>query len=296
MTQLASPSSKDEFARYYEFRYQQLRAPWSQPKGSELDEFEASSFHFMLTDDNNHIIGIARLHQVNLQVGQVRYVAVDPNAQGQGLGRRLMAACEQQAKALGLSEIELNAREVALNFYLALGYQNLGQSHLLYGEIQHFSMRKSLELPSLDRSVTQLVETWHATIPASKAMAIEVTSYDRQKLVTRCDLMFNKNLHNTMFAGSINTLATLTGWGWVHLQLRQLGFEGDIVLAQGNINYLAPIPHYSHAVVEKADTIESYQRLKDGRKAKAEITCHVYSGSKIAASFHGVYVVVPQKG
>lgn len=295
MTHLSSPSTKQDFEKYYEFRYQQLREPWGQPKGSEVDDIEERSFHFMLSDDNNNIIGVARLHQVNDNVGQVRYVAVSNEHQGQGLGKQLMAVCEVQAKAIGLKTIELNARDVALAFYLSLGYQNLGESHVLYEKIQHYKMQKDFHDKGPSESVKHLVDTWHSTIPLSKAMGIFVASYDHQALITRCNLAFNKNLHNTMFAGSINTLATLTGWGWVHLQLEEQALSGDIVLAQGNIKYLAPIPSYAHAQVIKADTVESYDRLTMNKKAKAEIVCNVYSGSQIAAVFTGTYVVIPKK-
>ena len=296
MRQLTSPSNKQEKQQYLHFRWQHLRAPWQQPQGSELDNLEEVSHHFMITDKDNHIIAVARLHQVNQTLGQVRYVAVSPAYQGQGLGRQIMAACEQRAGELGLHKIELNARENALAFYLSQGYTNQGKSHVLYDEIQHYKMEKVLPESVLTSAVQELVKTWYATIPMSKAMGIRVLSATKDKLMTSCDLAFNKNLHNTMFAGSINTLATLTGWGWVNLQLEQQGLSGDIVLGKGSIKYLAPIPAHAYAVVDQTNVEEDYQNVAKNKKAKVHIICQVYSGDILAAEFTGTYVVIPKKG
>ena len=60
----------------------------------------------------------------------VENVAVDPAAQGIGLGRRLMAFAEQQAASLGLGRITLYTNEVMtenLAFYARLGYRETGR-------------------------------------------------------------------------------------------------------------------------------------------------------------------------
>ena len=294
MTKLSSPQNKKEFAQYYHFRWSVLRQPWSQPQGSEQDELEASSFHFMLTD-GEEIVAVARLHQVSDTTGQVRYVAVSPEHQGKGLGKQIMIAVEDKAQSLGLTHIELNARENALSFYLSMGYQNLGKAHLLYGEVQHYKMDKTIVAYPLSEEAVKLVDTWHKTIPMSKAMQIDIASYDTEQLTTRCDLAFNKNLHNTMFAGSISTLATLTGWGWIHLALAKQNMTGDIVLADGQIKYHAPIPSFAHAKVEGSQVESRLSSLNKGRKGRVKLTCEVYSGDVRAAQFVGIYVVLPKK-
>jgi ribosomal protein S18 acetylase RimI-like enzyme len=38
----------------------------------------------------------------------------------------------------------LHAREIAIGFYQKLGYQMIEKSHLLFGEIQHYLMEKTL--------------------------------------------------------------------------------------------------------------------------------------------------------
>jgi N-acetylglutamate synthase-like GNAT family acetyltransferase len=55
-----------------------------------------------------------------------------------------MEVLEQEAKNRGVSRLFLHARESAIPFYLSLGYEILEKTHLLFGEIQHFSMEKYL--------------------------------------------------------------------------------------------------------------------------------------------------------
>ena len=55
-----------------------------------------------------------------------------------------MAYLEDQAKTKGWTEIVLEARENAVPFYHAIGYSNVAESYLLFGEIQHYRMSKTL--------------------------------------------------------------------------------------------------------------------------------------------------------
>lgn len=126
-------------------------------------------------------------------------------------------------------------------------------------------------------------------------MNINICAYDTQSLLTTCDPQFNKNLHNTMFAGSIYTLATLTGWGWVYLQLEQAGEKGDIVLADANIRYLAPIAGVAYGKVSANEVIGETNQLQQKARAKFNIKVEILTGDKVAAEFKGKYVVIGRK-
>jgi hypothetical protein len=52
---------------------------------------------------------------------------------------------EEIAVETGRTELILHAREIALPFYKNLGYTITEKSHLLFGEIQHYLMRKNHE-------------------------------------------------------------------------------------------------------------------------------------------------------
>jgi len=292
-----SPKTAEEFEQYYQLRWQVLRQPWGQALGSERDSLEKESFHRMVVDENNKVLAVGRLEKTSQYSGQVRFMAVCQSAQGQGLGRQIIESLEHQAKKLGITDLTLNARENALSFYHKLGYTSKGFSHLLFDEIKHFTMSKELSLDGRlqQDSASALQTIWHETIPLSKAMNIEISYYDGKELITHCDGDFNKNLHNTMFAGSIYTLATLSGWGWVYLQLQQLQLKGDIVLAKANIEYHTPIKGIGYAIVS-VDSVEGdFNRLNQRRNARINLTTHLYSGDNIAATFTGSYAVLAVK-
>jgi N-acetylglutamate synthase-like GNAT family acetyltransferase len=142
---ITEPKSPTEFENYYRLRWEILRKPWNQPEGSEKDSMEADSIHAMAVNEEGEVKGVCRLQLNDRDTGQIRFMAVSTDMQGKGVGRMLMAYMEQKASDLGLKKIVLDARENALEFYKSCNYRLLGKGHLLYGEIQHYKMEKSLE-------------------------------------------------------------------------------------------------------------------------------------------------------
>jgi N-acetylglutamate synthase-like GNAT family acetyltransferase len=144
MYRIISPSTPEEFNSYYSLRYDVLRAPWQQPRGSEKDSEEDVATHAMLVDENNNCIAVGRLQKNSNEEGQIRFMAVHPDWQGKGLGRKVLQHLEHEARKQGLSRIVLQARENALSFYLSEGYTNTGASFKLWDIIQHYKMEKAL--------------------------------------------------------------------------------------------------------------------------------------------------------
>lgn len=303
MNTLRSPKTVDELTQYYQLRWQILRKPWGKQQGSEQDEFEQQAIHKMVINDQGEVLAVGRLEKMDKYQGKIRFMAVSEAAQGQGLGQEIIKALEQQASQLGMKEMSLNARESAVGFYQKLGYKNVKFSHILFDEIKHYTMVKKLSVHPLHKIelAQKLQDIWHATIPLSKAMALQISYYDGKKLITHCDADFNQNLHHTMFAGSIYTLATLTGWGWVYLALqaqqqeqKQNNLRGDIVLAEANIRYHRPIKGLAYGQVVQKDVSGQFDNLLQGKKARINLVAHVYCGEKIAATFKASYVVLPK--
>ena len=146
---IQSPRTPAEWAAYYHLRYVVLRQPWQQPPGSErvaADEEPGTVHALMLaeTDGPPTALAVGMLQPTGHGQGQIRFMAVAPEAAGQGLGQCVVAYLEAQARAGGLREIVLHSREAAVGFYEKLGYAVVGPSHLLFDKIQHFLMRKQL--------------------------------------------------------------------------------------------------------------------------------------------------------
>lgn len=137
------PASDAEFEAYYELRFQVLRKPWGEPKGTERADDEDRSYHLAVFDQDE-IVGVGRLHLNNPAEGQIRFMAVADGRQGHGIGRLLMDGLEGEARQQGATYIALHARQNAVKFYETLGYQVKEISYLLFGEIQHWLMTKPL--------------------------------------------------------------------------------------------------------------------------------------------------------
>ena len=145
MIQIKAPETALEWETYYHLRYSILREPWGQPRGSEvLSDEDAATHALALDSDNNKILGVARMQANSDTQVQVRCVAVLLDAQGLGVGKKLMNYLENMARNDGFKEVVLDARDTAVAFYHAIGYETIEMSYLLFGEIQHWRMRKDL--------------------------------------------------------------------------------------------------------------------------------------------------------
>ncbi|WP_448569629.1 bifunctional GNAT family N-acetyltransferase/hotdog fold thioesterase [Thalassotalea ganghwensis] len=292
MIECRAPKDDQEFQQYYQLRWEVLRKPWQQPRGSEQDELERQAVHRMVINELGRVCAVGRLHFTDKDQAQIRFMAVDEAEQRKGYGQLIIKALEQAALDVGIQKISLNAREQACAFYRTLGYEGEQISHVLYEQIPHIKMEKALAVSPKKNTLTeQLMRTWHQTIPLSKAMDIYIANYSGVSLVCSCNVNANKNLHNTMFAGSIYTLATLTGWGAIYLKLAEQQLAGDIVLAHANISYKAPIPDVAFAKTEHINHSIDLTELEKKGRARITLTVNVFSGETVAAIFEGSYVV-----
>lgn len=112
----------------------------------EWDDLDALSEHFLARRvEDGAAVGTARLRVVAGQAKAER-VAVRAEVRQTGVGRILMGALEERARAQGCGEIVLNAQLTALPFYEALGYVADGPVFEEAG-IDHRSMHRSLSAP-----------------------------------------------------------------------------------------------------------------------------------------------------
>lgn len=142
--EIIEPTTPEQFEQYYRLRYQTLRQPWGQPEGSERADDDASAIHAMLVNDAGEAVGVCRLHLHTPQEGQLRFMGIRSDQQGKRLGDQLLQYMEDRARALGAERMTLQARENAVNFYRRNGYEVVEKTHLLFGTIQHYKMKKHL--------------------------------------------------------------------------------------------------------------------------------------------------------
>jgi len=136
---IRQPKTKKEFELMYNLRWRILRQPWNQPKGSEKDELESEAYHFIaLLHDK--VVGTARFHKLNENVGQIRYLAVEELFRRKGIASKLLEAIHLTAMNQFLKYVILNARETAFEFFEKMGYKVTEDGPILFGEIKHKKM------------------------------------------------------------------------------------------------------------------------------------------------------------
>jgi N-acetylglutamate synthase-like GNAT family acetyltransferase len=143
---LRRPESDSDWEAYYQCRWELLREPWDQPKGSEKDEYDVDAYHVMVVDHENekNVLGVGRVHFNTPTEAQVRYMAVKEELREHGIGSLILTNLEQYAIDQGAEKIMLFARENAIDFYLRRGYFSQGPAHNLYGQIPHLHMTKTI--------------------------------------------------------------------------------------------------------------------------------------------------------
>ncbi len=131
-------------------------------------------------------------------------------------------------------------------------------------------------------------------IPMCAQMGIEVADYSAGGLSVTLPLELNRNHQQTAFAGSLNALCTIAGWGTVYLALRRLDREGSIVIRRSAIKYHRPV--ISSAIVAHCLPVDRLAEqhfaemyLEKGQ-AKLDLQVEIPGDDRPAVSFTGSYV------
>lgn len=297
MYKLITPKTENQLNKYYLFRWQMLREPWNLPMGSERDEFDIMSHHRMIVDGRGRPMAIGRVYFTPDDEAQVRFMAVKPNRRSKGLGSLILVALESLARQEGAKRLVCNAREDAISFYQSNGFQNQGELSDQQGPVRHQQMVKPLD-PMADvlrkpEWCTELQNRWEEQIPISDKMGIKINQYTGYQFECSAQLNANLNPHNTLFAGSAFTLATLTGWGMTWLLMKERGLSGDIVLVDSKIRYRHPVDQHPVASTSLDGISGDLDRLADNRKARIVINVTIFSGTQAAVEFIGTYMLIP---
>ncbi|MGF2615392.1 GNAT family N-acetyltransferase [Rossellomorea vietnamensis] len=111
------------------------------PLEEEIDEFENTSDHFVLYDENEPV-GAGRFRLKDEQ-GKVERICVLAKTRGKGAGKVIMDFIEEHARSKDVPALILNAQTHAIPFYEGLGYSVTSDEFLDAG-IPHKSMKKIL--------------------------------------------------------------------------------------------------------------------------------------------------------
>ena len=144
MHKVKQATTETDLKNILQLRYDVLRKPWNQTIETVTDNLEQSSINAFIEDENGTAIACGRLQENENKIGQIRFMAVSQSHQGKGLGKLILQFLEEKATEKNLVEIQLQARENALDFYKSCGYTIKEKSFLLWGQIQHYLMMKPI--------------------------------------------------------------------------------------------------------------------------------------------------------
>jgi thioesterase domain-containing protein len=145
--------------------------------------------------------------------------------------------------------------------------------------------------------LSELQATLEREIPMCAQMGIRVHDGGAGGLVMRLPLTPNRNHQQTAFAGSLNALCTIAGWGSVYLLLKELGRSGNIVIRRSTIKYQEPVTSseiYARCQPVSVGARQYFLEMFDDKgQAKLELVVEVAGSDGPAVSFTGSYVVLP---
>ena len=135
------PKTHDDFKAYYALRYKILNEPAGHPKGTEKDDYEPISEHFMAVDEKQNIVGVIKLYERSEGVGFISHLAVAVEHQRKGVGKLLIKAVEQRARERGFKTLGAKTRMTATSYFEKIGFKitgmptpHLGTTHLVWLE------------------------------------------------------------------------------------------------------------------------------------------------------------------
>ncbi|MFT5397378.1 MAG: thioesterase domain-containing protein [Gammaproteobacteria bacterium] len=142
---------------------------------------------------------------------------------------------------------------------------------------------------TISATAAELEATIRTHIPLSEAMEFTIDSLSVDGIVVIAPLLPNRNIHGTGFAGSLYSIAVLSGWALTTHILSEAGVDAELVVGKAEITYLAPVKEdilcRCHCGAEARAIF--LQSLK--AKGKGRLELEVTVGESAAARLKGIF-------
>jgi thioesterase domain-containing protein len=135
----------------------------------------------------------------------------------------------------------------------------------------------------------------YENIPLTEAMQLQVMVASPERILLACPLEPNINHRGTAFGGSIASLATLAGWSWLWVMMRERQIGPRIVVSKSEIDYIGPVEGDFTAELRPPSDREimAFTNSFDRRNsARIELKVDVLCNGEEVAHFKGVFVVI----
>ena len=134
---------------------------------------------------------------------------------------------------------------------------------------------------------------FHAKIPLTRAMGVRVMVNDAGESGVTAPVALNYNHLHTAFGGSINAVATLAGYGFLWMELREAA--AHVVIAESSIRFLRPVRETIRAICATPETgeLERFRsRLREKGRAKIALHVRVEEDGEVAALFGATFAAI----
>ena len=137
----------------------------------------------------------------------------------------------------------------------------------------------------------------HEKIPITRAMGVRVEAFGDGQFILIAPIEKNHNHLHTAFGGSLSAMATLAGYGFLWLELRDP--DAHVVIKDSAIRFRRPVHGDIRAICRKPED-EALSAFKSdfARKGKARIalTVEIVEDGIAAVEFEGTFVAVRRAG
>ena len=146
-----------------------------------------------------------------------------------------------------------------------------------------------------DAALRELDETLKREMPISAAMSIQPAAWEDGRLSMQMPLAVNRNHQYSAFAGSLNALCTVVGWGTVFMLLHGEGLTGNIVIRRSQIRYLRPVRTAEIVArglpIDPAQLSYFFELLRGKGRSKVDVHAEIVDADGALVTFGGSYVV-----
>jgi thioesterase domain-containing protein len=144
-----------------------------------------------------------------------------------------------------------------------------------------------------DDLLRQTEEYLQQQIPLVAAMGVRLESYEAERLVLTAPLDRNHNHLGTAFGGSLSAAATLAGYAWLWLELREPGCH--LVIRESHLSFRRPVRKSIRAVCHRPPP-EAWSgfasAFREKGKARIELRVTIEEDERIAVEFTGTFVAL----
>lgn len=132
-------------------------------------------------------------------------------------------------------------------------------------------------------------------IALARHIGVRVVEFDSRSLVLGAPFASNSNHKGTAFGGSLFSLAVLAGWGLLTVKLHEHGVEGELVIQDSRVSYLAPVTGelIARAALPAEPELEKFLRAVDRyRKGRIRLHVAIENAGREAVRFEGTFALL----